>query len=117
MSATCEACRGNRHVPAPGSAPNAWVVIPCRSCNSAAYERWAEGHYAKGHDPASCNDCRVAHGGKPSATIGSSRPRPPRGVDLDAERAAMLAADREARSRPVEPELPLDRFSRRADLD
>lgn len=39
-------------------------VYPCRTCHPAAFYRWAEGHFARDHDAAACDDCRDAAKGR-----------------------------------------------------
>lgn len=31
--------------------------LPCRDCNEATFDRWASGHYAKGHEHDDCDEC------------------------------------------------------------
>jgi hypothetical protein len=35
-------------------------VYPCKFHNPRRFHRWAEGHYAKDHDEAECDECRMA---------------------------------------------------------
>ena len=63
-------------------------VYPCRDCQPVRFVRWAEGHFARDHDPGGCRDCIAVHGGKPSSRRYAKRSAdtsagPPPLTDLD----------------------------------
>lgn len=67
------------------------TVYPCRTCNKAAFFRWAGRHWLPDHDVASCGECIEA--GRPAPNgrkAGRRRPAteepPPPPTDEDAAR-------------------------------
>jgi hypothetical protein len=56
-------------------------VYPCRECQPATFDRWAAGHFAKGHEMDDCPECAAVRGGRHRG--GSKRTKPTGNFDND----------------------------------